>query len=139
MKFIVRFEHEGGWINPYVPTFDAMTQARDLDGAMAMVLDLIATHLELRIDDSQGLIDDTGKKLPKGCEWVPLPSTMEVALRIRQMRKEAGLSVREAAEAMGVKAGTYQRWENPAKCNAKVETLEKVAEAFGKRLELAFV
>jgi hypothetical protein len=39
---------------------------------------------------------------------------------------------------MGVSFSTYQRWEDPEKCNATVSTLERVARAFGRVLEVSF-
>lgn len=46
--------------------------------------------------------------------------------------------MRQAAEKIGVTFSTYQRWEDPKRCNPTVGTLERVAEAFGRRLEVAF-
>ena len=54
------------------------------------------------------------------------------------MRQEAGLSQAEAARRIGVAQSTYSRWEHPEKCNATVETIERIARAFGRRVEISF-
>ena len=38
-----------------------------------------------------------------------------------------------------ISRGTYQRWEDPYKNNATLKTLEKVAQALGKQLEVSLV
>jgi transcriptional regulator with XRE-family HTH domain len=57
---------------------------------------------------------------------------------VRSERQKAGLTMQQAAARMGVSFSTYQRWEDPEKCNATVSTLERVARAFGRVLEVSF-
>ena len=83
---------------------------------------------------------DTPGDLPGGSEWewvYPEPA-VEVAFLVRTMRQDRHLTQKQAAELVGVPYTTYQRWENPEKCNATLKTLARIAEAFGHELEVSF-
>ncbi len=84
------------------------------------------------------LLEVPPSTLPKGrgWEWVCPSSQVRVALLIREAREEARLSQAEAARLLGVAPSTYTRWEQPGKCNATLATLEKIAKAFGRQLEV---
>ncbi len=67
-----------------------------------------------------------------------IETQVEVTLTIRELRKQAGLSQKEAAEKLGVSQATYNRWEIPDACNATLKTLDKIDRIFNKRLKVAF-
>jgi DNA-binding XRE family transcriptional regulator len=101
-----------------------------------MAKDLILLHL---VDVfARGVEPTSDQKLPDGHEWLEIPMGGIVASKSRGLREAAGLTVREAASRMGVSAGTYQRWENLRTCNASVDTLSRIAKAYGKELAIAF-
>lgn len=54
--------------------------------------------------------------------------------RIRKAREHAGLTQSALAEALGVAAGTIQRWEKGA-LNPRPKALEALAEATGVSLD----
>ena len=54
---------------------------------------------------------------------------------IKKARLNAGLTQLEVAEKLGVAQAHYARWENGGR-NPKVETVEKLAEIFGKSFEI---
>lgn len=60
-----------------------------------------------------------------------------VAIMLRKLR--GGQSQAEIARRLNITYQVYQRLENPRKANPTVKTLEKIARAFGKRVELGFV
>jgi len=60
-----------------------------------------------------------------------------VAWELRKLRGD--LSQSEIAARLGIPYQSYQRLENPGKGNPTVKTLERVAKAFGKRLEIGLV
>lgn len=74
----------------------------------------------------------------KGWEWVRPDASAEVPLMIRQLRRQAGLSQKQAATRLGVPQTTWQKWEDPARCNATLDTLGKVARTLGRVLEVTF-
>jgi antitoxin HicB len=57
-----------------------------------------------------------------------------LAWDIRKLRGDRSQS--EIAARLGLSYQAYQRLENPAKGNPTVKTLERVARALGKRLEV---
>lgn len=60
-----------------------------------------------------------------------------VAIMLRQLRGEK--SQVEIARHLNITYQVYQRLENPRKANPTIKTLEKIARAFGKQVELGFV
>ncbi|MBI3925875.1 MAG: helix-turn-helix transcriptional regulator [Armatimonadetes bacterium] len=133
MKFPVKIYKEGKWWMAEVPDIEAVTQGHTHKEARSMALDLLLIHLQERWHRQ----DIEPSPIADG-EWIEVPLRTETALRIRRERKRAGLSIKEAAEKIGVSHGTYARWEHSQACNATLSTLERVAEAFGKSVELSF-
>jgi antitoxin HicB len=60
-----------------------------------------------------------------------------IAAELRRLRGNAPQS--EIARRLDLSYQAYQRLENPNKGNPTVRTLEKVARAFGKRLQVTLV
>ena len=60
-----------------------------------------------------------------------------IAAELRKLRGSALQS--EIARRLNLSYQAYQRLENPTKGNPTVKTLEKVARAFGKRLNVSLV
>ena len=83
---------------------------------------------------------DVPSPLPEGpgWEWVWPDPQVEVAFLIRDLRQRHGLTQKQAASLLEIPYTTYQRWENPDKCNATLKTLDRIAKAFGYDLEVAF-
>ena len=59
--------------------------------------------------------------------------------KLQAGHRNAVLTVAQAAAACKVAGPTYIRWEDPYKSNATIKTLEKVAGAFGRQLEVAII
>ena len=57
-----------------------------------------------------------------------------IALRLRKIRDKK--SQIELAKELGISYQAYQRLENPRRCNPTIKTLEKIAKAFNKELEI---
>lgn len=104
-----------------------------------MARDLVNGYIIACFNEGDPL-DSAPAALPKGTgwEWVLPSPAIEVATLIRHLREEKGLSQQEAARLIGVPYTSYQRWEHPKKCNATMRTLSRIAEAFGRRLEVVF-
>jgi antitoxin HicB len=69
----------------------------------------------------------------KGLYPIELSPTVELAWELRRLRGDRPQS--EVAERLGLPYQSYQRLES-ARGNPTVKTLEKVAKAFGKKLEI---
>lgn len=113
-----------------------MTQGRTLAEARYRARDLVTLMHEEKPPAQEGELPSGGTGPANGCNLFEAGG--KVAEMIRAERKAAGMTMRQAAEKIGVTFSTYQRWEDPKRCNATVATLERVAEAFGRRLEVAF-
>ena len=144
IRYAARFYlGEDGWYMAEVPALKpAMTQGQSPEEIRMMASELVGALLAHRVwGKMPGPVPPNDEKLPRGegWDWVYPPTTTVMAIEIRQLRDAAGLSMAEAAERIGVSSGTYQRWEHPEKCNARVDTLEKIAKAFGRHFVGSFV
>jgi len=86
---------------------------------------------------------DKGKDIPmpkvhagKGFHAIPVDARLAVAINIRISRGRRSMA--EIAESIGTSTQNYFRYEH-SKANPTVSTLEKIAKATGKRLEISFV
>jgi antitoxin HicB len=73
----------------------------------------------------------------RGVHLIPVRPHVAVAVLLRQMR--GSLTQQEIAARLNISFQVYQRLENPRKANPTIKTLEKVAQAYGRRVELGFV
>ena len=62
----------------------------------------------------------------------------EIGILLRQAREEAGLTQKQLAEFIQTKKNIISRLENHAE-DIKLSTLQKVARALGKRLEISLI
>ncbi len=72
----------------------------------------------------------------------PLPqgeylSLMEFASAVRAIRNQLGMSLTDVAESTGIDKAALSRLESGQVDNPTLGTLERVANALGKRLKLA--
>ena len=74
---------------------------------------------------------------PKGAKLLPIPVGPTVAVRVqfRWARQDLGLSQADLAERLGVSRQQISQIESPD-CNLTLETLQKVAEALGRRVSV---
>ncbi|OGQ99464.1 MAG: XRE family transcriptional regulator [Deltaproteobacteria bacterium RIFOXYD12_FULL_57_12] len=77
--------------------------------------------------------DITGKNIHP----ITVAPHIAVAIMLRQLRGDK--SQVEIARLLNITYQVYQRLENPRKANPTIKTLEKIARAFGKHVELGFV
>ncbi len=141
LRYRVRYyEEDGGWLAeiPDVGGGGIMTQGDTGDEVRAMAVDAVTQVLLARIDAGQEPDPPTRGRLEPGWEWVYPELRVETAMEIRQLRKRSGLTMQSAADKIGVALGTYQKWEDPERCNATLDTLERVARAFGRVAEVSF-
>lgn len=61
---------------------------------------------------------------------------LDLATRIYELRKKAGLSQRDLAERLQTSQANIARWETPGYVNYTVKSLEKLAKFFGVILEI---
>ncbi len=67
---------------------------------------------------------------------VPVKSEVVLALQLRKLRGNE--SKKTAADRLGISYQAYQQLEDARKTNPTIKTLEKIARAYGKTLEVNF-
>ena len=137
MRFAVRFYEEDGWKMADAVRFKRLTQGKSDEEIRRMAQDLLLNCVVWEWKSAREVESD--QKLPEGCEWVTIPAKPLLAARIASQRQKSGMTMKEVAAKLGVGISTYQRWESPKLCNAGVDTLERIARAYGKELHVEFV
>lgn len=66
-------------------------------------------------------------------------STLSIGLKIREIRREAGLTQKEVADRMGVSQQVISRLEKGEVDNPTVDTLIRIADVVGKKLNVEFI
>ncbi len=61
---------------------------------------------------------------------------IEIAYALKQLRN--GHSQSEIARKLGISYQSYQKLENPRKCNPTVKTLERIGKVLGKELRITW-
>ena len=77
------------------------------------------------------------KIIGKDYYHVYVESNIKIAYILRQIRKEK--SRHQIAKELGITFQTYQKLENPRKCNPTIKTLERIAKAYNKRIEVSIL
>lgn len=94
-----------------------------------------ALNAALESDVARGLSLPEPATCPgEGLTGIEVSPHIILAWEIRKLRGDRSQS--EIAARLGLSYQAYQRLENPAKGNPTVKTLERVARALGKRLEV---
>ena len=116
---------------PDVPS--VITVGSSVDEALAMAEE--ALNGALASDVGQGLPLPIRKTLKGDGRYpVQVAPHILVAAQLRELRGER--SQTEIAQRLGFSYQAYQRLENPVKGNPTVKTLERIARALGKTLEV---
>ena len=113
------------------PGLDLVTWGETLEQAREMARECLSCHLQ---DDEP--VEERAAEEGEEMIYPDLP--IALALTIRKMRKAARLNQTEAARRVGVSQAVWSKWEDPSRCNATAETIERIARAFGRRVEISF-
>jgi len=87
----------------------------------------------LEADISRGM-DIPAPSYKKGYP-ITVSSHIVLSYRLRELRGEQSQS--EIAQKLGLSYQAYQRLENPRKANPTVKTLEKIAQVYGRKLNIS--
>ena len=124
--FIVEF--------PDVP--NAVTYGHSVDESLAMASEALNGVLESDIAHGFSLPESRSGS-GEGFYPIQVEPHILIAWELRKLRGDRPQS--EIAARLGLSYQAYQRLENPMKGNPTVKTLQKVAQAFGKRLQIELV
>ncbi|MDR0662580.1 MAG: type II toxin-antitoxin system HicB family antitoxin [Spirochaetaceae bacterium] len=131
MVYHCTIEKEG---DEYIAQFPDMTNIVTCgfshDEALAMAKEALDGCLEADISQGNAIPPPAYKRgYP-----VAVANHIAVALQLRELRGDQ--SQTDIAKKLGLSYQAYQRLENPRKSNPTVKTLEKIAHAFGRELNV---
>ena len=76
-------------------------------------------------------------RIRKAFNEAELPA--RIAIAVAQLRERQGITQKRLAREVGVKQQVISRLEDPEKSNMTLATLNKIAMALGKHLDVVFV
>ena len=129
-------DEEGGWNAEFPGLEGCLTCGDSLEEVKANAVEALSGYL--LSTSSRGLYMGAAASDSYDGEQVTPDLPIALALTVLEMRVRARLSQADAAKKIGVAQSTYHRWEDPERCNATVETIERIARAFGRRVEISF-
>lgn len=128
-------DEEGGWLAEFPALYGCLTDGETREEAEENALEALTGYLQSV--SARGLMQEYCEPADRVLTLSPeLPTAL--ALTISLMRKKAKLSQAEAAERLEISQPSYAKWEDPNRCNATIETIGKIALAFGRRVEISF-
>jgi antitoxin HicB len=134
MEYSCRLTKEGGLLGVEFPDLpNVITVGRTRGEAIAKAGE--ALNAALASDVARGFaLPRPSHKKGRGLVPIEVEAHIVVANELRLLRGERSQS--EIAALLGLSYQAYQRLENPTKSNPTIKTLERVAKALGKRLEI---
>ena len=111
---------------------NVLTFGNSREHALEMAKEALDSCLEVDISHGYSL---TPPKYKKGYP-VSVSAHIVLALRLRELRGKQ--SQTDIAQKLGLSYQAYQRLENPRKANPTIKTLEKIANVYGRKLQIAF-
>jgi antitoxin HicB len=125
----------GSYLVSFVDFENISTYGETLEQALANAEEALNGCLES--DFERGFsIPEPSEKKGRAVHYVPVKPHIAVALMLREMR--GGRSQQEIARKLNISFQVYQRLENPRRANPTIKTLEKVARAYGKHVNVGF-
>lgn len=124
----------------YLVTFPDLPNINTYGATLSEALSNAAEALNgaLESDFERGFqLPPAASQTGRGIHPIDVAPHLSVAYALRALR--SGHSQGEIARKLGVSYQNYAKLENPRRCNPRIRTLEKVAEAFGRRVEVTFV
>ncbi len=126
---------EGGFLVSFTDLPNILTFGATLEEAKYMAEDALNSCLEVDFERGQDIPLPTNIK-GLNVYLIPVQPHISLSIYLRQLRAER--SQIEVAKKLGMSYQNYQRLENPRKANPTIKTLEKIAGAYGKRVEITF-
>jgi antitoxin HicB len=114
---------------------DINTYGETFDDAIKNAAEALNACLETDFERGFSLIEAKTYK-GKNIVAINVQPHIEIAYTLRKLRR--GKSQLSVAQALGISYQAYQKLENPRKCNPTIKTLEKISNAFGKKLVVNF-
>jgi len=135
MHYIAKLSLEGkNWLVEFPDCAGCQTFGRSKDEALAMAKDALEGWLEVHLEDGAA----PPRPRRRRGTVVVIGSQLSVALQIRWLREDLGMTQAQLAKRVGVSQQQVAKLENPA-ANPSLATLEAVAKGAGAVLDVKLV
>ncbi len=139
MKIVYPFriwkENEDYLVEGFEPLDNVVTYGENLEDAIKNGREALTGVLGAMLDNGQLIPEPLKMSKAKGVYGIEPDPSVAIPILVRKAREEAGLTLVELAEKLGVSYQAVQKWERSG-TNPKVATLSRVLGALGRRLEL---
>ncbi len=139
MKVIYPFriwkEEKDYLVQGFKPLENVLTYGESIEDALKNGREALTGVLGAMLDNGQLIPEPPKVRKAKGVYEIEPNPSVAIPILVRKAREEAGLTLVDLAEKLGVTYQAVQKWERSG-TNPKVATLNRVLEALGKRLEL---
>lgn len=129
-------QHDDTYLVTFPDLENVMTYGATLDEALANAEEALNGCIESDFERNFSL---PSPSIISGENTFSIPVAPHIAIAIMLRSLRADRPQVEVARQLKISYQVYQRLENPRKSNPTVKTLEKIAQVFGKRVELGFV
>ncbi|MCM0081956.1 type II toxin-antitoxin system HicB family antitoxin [Geomonas sp. Red32] len=137
LAYSARIELQDGTFLVTFPDLEnVMTYGATIDEALANAEEALNGCIESDFERNYTL-PSPSKISGENLYSIPVAPHIAIAIMLRTLRADRPQV--EVAHLLNISYQVYQRLENPRKANPTVKTLEKIAQVYGKRVELGFV
>ena len=112
------------------------TYGKSLENAIAEAREALNGTLETEFERGYTLPEPGKYGHKRSYHPIAVLPHVEIAYALKRMRN--GHSQTEIARKLGITYQSYQKLENPRKCNPTVKTLERIGEVLGKELVISW-
>lgn len=129
---------EDAWEVSFPDKPNVNTYGTSREHALDMAAEALNAVLECELADGKPLIKPTARPNEnKGLVPISVDPCLEVSYLLFEARR--GKTQGRVAQAAGITQQAYQRMESGSRCNPTIRTLQRVAKALGKRVEVRLV
>ncbi len=137
IKYPVRLNKEDGfWFVEFIDFPHINTFGESKVEALKNAHEALNGCIESDFNRNYNFVEPSNQN--KADAYVNVDLNIEIAFKIRKIRDNLAATQIDMAHKLGISYQAYQKLENPSKCNPTIKTLNRVANVFGKHLEILF-
>ena len=138
IKYPAQYIKEENFYSIRFIDIDAVTQGKTMEELLLNAKDILSLVIEEDLKRSKEIPDPSVIK-GENILYVEPYSHVVLSLLVRQLRKEENLTQKQVADRINMAYQSYQKIEHCQRSNITLKTLQKLAQAFGKNIEIRFV
>lgn len=142
LAITAKVKNANNYVGWFADDIAAVATAKTRAGVKAKLPDLLAVHVANNPDSApviQALEEVPVEELEGSIEiqtvWVEPSQTDPIGVEIERALKEAGVTQAELGKRLGASQGVVSRWINSSGRSIQLDTLQRIADALGMRLE----